>query len=130
MNALELVQKGYACFGSGDIPGLLQLMSPDISWQFHGDRAAPYTRQVKGTAAVAEWFGQVAQADDIQAFEPREFLAGPDHVTVVGREKTIARPGGKTFECEWVHIWWVKDGRITRFWGMLDSEAAGKARST
>ena len=78
---------------------------------------------------MGEWFGQVAQADQIQAFEPKEFLAGPDHVTVIGTEKTVALPGGKTFECEWVHVWWVKDGKITRFWGMLDSEAAGKARS-
>jgi len=30
MNALELVQKGYGCFGSGDIPGLLQLMAPEV----------------------------------------------------------------------------------------------------
>ena len=30
------------------------------------------------------WFSQVAAVDGIQVFEPRQMLAGPDHVTVVG----------------------------------------------
>ncbi len=128
-DALSVVQNAYGCFGRGDIPAMLALMTPDIDWQFHGDRSVPYTRRLKGPAAVAEWFGQVVAADDIQSFEPREFLAGPDHVTVIGHERTRAKPSGGVFDCDWVHIWQVKGGKITRFWGMLDTEAAAKART-
>ena len=79
-------------------------------------------------AQVAEWFGMVAQADGIQAFEPREFLVGPDHVTVIGFERTQALPNGRLFECEWVHVWQVRDGKLARFYGILDSEASSAAR--
>jgi uncharacterized protein len=127
-SALATVQNAYACFGRGDIPALLDLLSPDVSWQFVGDRRAPYTGRVSGPAAVAAWFGAVAQADDIQAFEPREFLVGENHVTVIGWERSAAKPSGRAFECEWVHVWTVRDGRIPRFWGMLDSEAVATAR--
>jgi ketosteroid isomerase-like protein len=125
---LTLVQQAYAAFGSGDIPGLLALLSPDVRWEFAGDSKASYTGRFSGHGQVGEWFQCVAQADGIQAFEPREFREGPDHVTVLGWERTQALPGGSVFECQWVHVWQARDGRLTRFWGMLDTEAAARAR--
>jgi ketosteroid isomerase-like protein len=125
---LQTVQTAYAAFGRGDLPALLALMSADVRWRFVGDRTAPYTGEVVGPAQLAEWFGAVAQADDIQAFEPRQFLAGPGHVTVIGHERSVARNSGRPFESDWVHVWTVEGGRIKSFFGMLDSEAAAKAR--
>jgi uncharacterized protein len=130
MNAfLSQVQDGYAAFGRGDIPGLLALLTPDVRWEFVGDSRAPYTGRFTGRGQVGEWFQCVAQADAIQAFEPREFIAGKDHVTVLGWERTQALPGGAVFECEWVHVWQARDGQVARFWGMLDTEAAARARA-
>jgi ketosteroid isomerase-like protein len=123
------IQTAYAAFGRGDLPALLAMMTDDVDWQFVGDRAAPYTGRVRGQAQVAEWFVAVAQADDIQAFEPREFFAGSDHVTVLGWERTVARPGNGRFDTDWVHLWTLRGGRIARFVGFLDSEAAGRARA-
>jgi hypothetical protein len=50
-------------------------------------------------------------------------------VTVIGWERTAALPCGKVFEAEWVHVWSVCDGLVTRLWGMLDTEAAAAARA-
>lgn len=127
-DALTTIQNAYTAFGSGDIPALLNLLTEDVRWQFAGDRKTPYTATVNGRGQVGEWFGAVAQADDIQAFEPRQFLVGPDHVTVLGWERTVSKPSGKSFESEWVHVWRVRDGRVSSFWGMLDSEASALAR--
>jgi len=128
-DALSTVQNLYGCFGRGDIAGLLQLLTPDVEWQFIGDRKMPYTGKVKGHGGVGEWFGGVAKNDDIQAFEPREFLVGPDHVTVLGFERTRDQTTGRVFECEWVHVIRVTNGKVSRFWGMLDTEAAAAARA-
>lgn len=125
---LALVQEAYARFGRGDIPGLLALAAPDIEWQFVGDRAAPYTATVRGHGQVGEWFAAVVAADDIREFEPLRMLAGGDVVTVIGRERTVARATGREFSCAWVHVWELREGRVARFWGMLDSEASGAAR--
>lgn len=127
-DALTTIQKLYAAFGAGDLPALLSHLDEQVVWQFHGDKAAPYTARVVGKGQVAEWFGAVAAADDIQAFEPREFLSAPGHVTVLGWERTVARPGGGTFECDWVHVFQVANGLVTRFVGFYDSEAAARAR--
>jgi ketosteroid isomerase-like protein len=127
-DALATIQNAYAAFGRGDVPAILEMLTDDVQWQFCGDRKAPYTGTLKGRGQIGEWFGSVAGADDIQAFEPRQFLVGPDHVTVLGWERTVSRPAGKPFECEWVHVWRVRDGRIAGFWGMLDTEASANAR--
>lgn len=58
----------------------------------------------------------------------RQLLVGTDHVTVLGWERTVSNPAGKAFECEWVHVWRVRDGRISSFWGMLDTAASASAR--
>ncbi len=73
-------------------------------------------------------FGHVAELDGIQAFEPREFLAGPDHVTVLGWERTQALPAGKVFETDWVHVFNLRDGKVTRFIGTYDTAAVAAAR--
>ena len=127
-DALTTVQSAYAAFGRGDVPAILQMLTDDVRWQFIGDRKAPYTGTVSGRGQVGEWFGTIPQVDDIQAFEPRQFLVGPDHVTVIGWERTVSKPSGKPFECEWVHVWRVRDERIYSFLGMLDTEASANAR--
>lgn len=125
---LSTVQAVYAAFGRGDLAGVLDRLADDVTWQFTGDRAMPYTGTFRGRARVGEWFAAIPQVDAIQAFEPREFFSGPDHVTVLGWERTASTTTGKVFETEWVHVWSVRDGRVVRFWGMFDTEAAAAAR--
>jgi uncharacterized protein len=126
---LDVVQAAYAAFGSGNIPAILDLAVEDIEWTFHGAQGLAYTGSFSGKTAVAKWFANVVQTEDIQAFEPREFLVGGDHVTVLGWERTRALPQGRIFETDWVHVFTVRDGRVVRFWGMYDTQAAAAARS-
>ena len=84
-------------------------------------------RQAQGERVVAVP-GVLAESDDIHQFEPRKFLEGPGHVTVIGWERTCLRPGGVPFESDWVHVFNVEGDRITRFIGTLDTAARGAAR--
>ena len=125
----ELVQNMYAAFGRGDVPALLANMTDDIEWTMNGTLDLPYMGTFRGKAAVAQWFGHVAQADDIQVFEPREFFAGADHVTVLGWERTRALPGGGVFEAHWMHLMTMREGKLARFVGLYDTAAAAQARA-
>ncbi len=122
-SALQLVQQGYAAFGRGDIEGLLALLTDDVDWKFLASDGVPVAGQYSGKQAVKGWFGKLAESDDIQKFEPREFLEGPDHVTVLGWEQTRPKPNGRVFESDWVHVFVVRDGKISRWIGTLDSAA-------
>lgn len=124
----DTIQSMYAAFGRGDLPALLEHLSDDVEWTHHGSIGLPFMGTFRGKAAVAKWFADVAAVDGVQAFEPREFLAGPDHVTVLGWERTRALPNGNVFETDWVHVFNVKNGRVTRFVGSYDTAASAAAR--
>jgi ketosteroid isomerase-like protein len=85
-------------------------------------------RTARGKDDVMRWFGEVFAVDGIQAFEPRQMLAGPDHVTVLGWERTQALPTGGIFESNWIHVWQLRGGKLSKFFGMLDTAAVARAR--
>lgn len=126
---LQVVQAAYAAFGRGDLQAVLASVAEDVQWTFRGAAGLPYTGTWRTKADVAKWFEAIPRADDIQALEPREFLAGGEHVTVLGWERSRAVPGGRIFETEWVHVFTVRDGRVVRFWGMYDTQASAAART-
>ena len=119
----QVVQQAYAAFGRGDLEGILALLTDDVDWRFLASAGIPYAGRCTGKQEVQGWFGKLAESDDIQKFEPREFLEGPNHVTVLGWEQTQPRPNGKAFESEWVHVFTLRDGKISRWIGTLDTAA-------
>jgi uncharacterized protein len=127
---IETVQAAYEAFGRGDVPALLAQLTDDVEWTFDGSTGDAYMRTARGKDDVVRWLGQVAAVDGIQAFEPRQMLAGPEHVTVIGWERTQALPAGGVFETHWVHVWQLQGPKIARFFGMFDTAAAARARAT
>ncbi len=95
--AVEVVQTAYAAFGRGDLPAILDLVSEDVDWKFFGARGLPYTGVFRTKEEVAKWFTSIPEVDNILVFEPREFINGGENVTVLGWERTQARPSGKIF---------------------------------
>lgn len=119
--ATEVVRKAYEAFGRGDVPGVLALCAPAIDWEFVGPSKLGYAGKRSNHAGVADFFMKVGQLDDIHIFEPREFIENGENVAVLGWEKTTARDTGKRFECEWAHVFTVKDGKVTRWRGFADT---------
>jgi uncharacterized protein len=124
---VDVVRAAYNAFGRGDIPAIINLLGENVDWRFIGAKHLAYSGRFK-KSQIAQWFADVAAADDVQAFEPREFIPGGEHVTVLGWERCAAIPSGKVFESGWVHVFTVKHGKITRFWGIYDTEASAAAR--
>lgn len=119
----EVIQQAYAAFGRRDIAAILDMLTDDVDWRFHASTSVPYGGRYTGKAQVQAWFGTLAESDDIQKFEPREFLAGPDHVTVIGWEQVRPLPDGKVFESDWVHVFTLKGDKVSRWIGTADTAA-------
>ena len=127
MNNTEIVQKGYECFGTGDVPGLLDLLSDDIEWTVPEIENAPFAGSRTGRDAVGQFFTQLAEAEDITRFEPLEFVSEGDKVVVLGESEATVRSTGKTYQTEWVHVFHVHDGKIREFQEFFDNAAATRA---
>ena len=124
----ETVQAMHGALGRGDIASLLGMVTDNVEWIHRGSLGLPYMGTFRGKAALQQWFGHVAEYDGIEVFEPREFLAGPDHVTVLGWERTQALPGGGVFETDRVHAMQLRGGKVCRFVGSYDTAAVAIAR--
>jgi uncharacterized protein len=130
MTPTAVVQRAYEAFSRGDMDTLMALMTDDIDWRFNASKSdMPYGGHYSGKAEVARWFQMLAENDEIQQFEPREFLEGPNHVTVLGWERVRPRPNGRPFDSDWVHVFKVRGDKVCRWIGTADTAARTAALS-
>ena len=124
----SVVQRTYAAFGRGDIPGVLDTLATDIVWApvIGASPAVPMGGERRGRAAVAEFFTTLGRSLTFEVFEPREYVAQGDKVVVLGyyRAKTAA---GRPFASDWVMIFTVSNGKVTRFQEFTDVAALNAA---
>lgn len=111
---VDVVQGTYEAFGRGDIPALLGLLTDDVEWTFQGPSMIPFAGPRRGREGVAEFFSLLGETIEFQQFEPREFVAQGDTVVVVGYERNLIKPTGRTFEQEWAHVYTLRDGMIAK----------------
>jgi ketosteroid isomerase-like protein len=125
----KVVQDAYAAFGRGDIPTLLGYMTDDVQWQpvLGTGKHVPFSGERTGKAAVAEFFKIVAETEDFQQFEPREFVAQGDKVVAIGRYRAITKATGKTFESDFVMVFTLRGGKVAGFREFTDSAAVNAA---
>jgi ketosteroid isomerase-like protein len=126
---VTVVQNAYAAFGRGDIATLLSYMSDDIQWRpvIGTAKHVPFSGERKGKAAVGEFFKQVAESEDFQQFEPREFVAQGDTVVALGHYRGAVKRTGRTFDSDFVMVFTLRDGKVVAFREFTDSAAINAA---
>ena len=120
---IEIVRKLYAAFGSGDIQAILANVADEVDWEFVGPATLAYAGRRRNRDEVAAFFADIPKADDIHMFEPREFIDGGAHVTVLGWEQSTALDTKKEFSSEWVHVFTFKNDKVTRWRGFFNTAA-------
>ena len=120
---VEVVQQSYEAVGRGDIPALLDLLTDDVEWTFQGPSVIPLAGIRRGHEGVAEFFSLVGGNLEFEQFEPREFVAQGDTVVVLGFERSLVKPTGRTFEQEWAHVYKLREGKVAEFLALEDTAA-------
>ena len=109
---VDVVQQGYEAFGRGDIPAVLELLTDDVEWTEQGPSVIPFAGTFRGREGIAEFFTLLDETLEFEQFEPRKFVGQGDTVVVVGYERGLVKPTGRTFEHEWAHVYTLRDGKI------------------
>jgi uncharacterized protein len=120
---LGVVKQIYAAFGRGDMPAVLNLIADPVDWQEVCPASLPNAGARRNRAAVAKFFLDEAQVEDVKVFEPREFILAGENVTVLGYLEGYARDTKQEFRSDWIHLFTVQNGKITRWRGFLDTAA-------
>jgi uncharacterized protein len=124
---IAAVQKVYAAFAGRNIAPILAALSPTVEWgePVHPLNPAAGTRH--GHAGFLEWLHIGHASEEVLVLEPRQFLADADSVAVVGYTQCLAKPTGKRYETDFVHLITFKEGKIERFREFFDTYAAAEA---
>jgi uncharacterized protein len=120
---VDVVKRFYGAFGRGDIPTALGLLADDVEWTFQAPSVIPFAGTRRGREGVAQFFSLVGETLEFQQFEPREFVGQGDTVVVLGYERNLIKPTGRTFEQEWAHVYTLRDGKIAKHQGFENTAA-------
>jgi ketosteroid isomerase-like protein len=121
--ATDIVQQAYAAFGRADVPAILELVADDVDWEFVGPKSLPYAGHRRSREEAGAFFAALAQTDAITVFEPLEFIEAGEHVTVLGRSQATNLETKLEFSADWVHVFTIKNGKVTRWRGFSDTAA-------
>lgn len=126
---VQTIKDAYAAFQRGDVAAILALLTDDVKWELPGPAEIPYAGSRHGRNGAAEFFQRLGEADEVQVFEPRRFLADGNLVVVFGRYEARVRATGKTAASDWVHVFEFRDGKVASWREYYDSAEYAKAYS-
>jgi ketosteroid isomerase-like protein len=125
---VALIQSLYAAFGRGDIAAVIAGLAPDVDWETVGSRTDfPNFGPHRGIGEVQDFFRLVGENEDFSEFTPRELYAAADKVFALGTYRLTVKKTGAPVATEWVHVFTVKDGKVTRFREHTDTAQFAKA---
>lgn len=123
----KTVKQAYDYFKSGNIEGVLSLMSNDVDWRLPNIENMPHAGTRKGLEQVTEFFSTLAEAQDAKQFDPNEFIAQGDRVVALGHYIWKVKANNREYESDFVHVFTVREGKITGFDEYFDTTPATMA---
>lgn len=104
---VNLAQQGYAAFGRGDIPAVLELIAEDIDWKAEAQTSdVPWNIHAKNKEDMVRFFQALGDGLEFQTFNPYNFVHSGNQVVcqveIVGKY----RNSGKVLSTTEVH-WWT-----------------------
>lgn len=120
---VEVIKAFYAAFARGDMGAILDMLTDDVDWQIAGPaELIPWAGHRRGRAQVADFFALIAETIEISEFVADEFIAQADNVVVLGHDHAMIKATGYHFDNQWVHVFTVTAGKISRLreWYLID----------
>jgi uncharacterized protein len=124
---VKLVKQIYENFKQGDIKALLHLLSENIEWQLPEIENVPFAGKRRGHEQMGQFFASLAGTQEVQHFDPREFIAQGDKVVALGHYAWRVKSTGREFGGDFAHVFTVNDGKVIRFHEYMDTAAAAAA---
>ena len=124
---IKLVQQIYQHFKRGDIKALLNQLSVNIEWQLPEIENVPFAGRRRGHEEMGQFFESLVDTQEIQHFDPREFIARGDKVLALGHYAWRVKSTGREFGGDFAHVFTVLDGKVVKFHEYMDTAAAAAA---
>jgi uncharacterized protein len=117
---ISLVQTAFADFANGNIQGIADACTEDITWGSYHHPAVPYSGTFHGRSGVIAFFASLASSLDYKAVTPNEFYADGDTVLVRGYHEAMVKATGKTFGHDFIMHFSLLDGKVSGYFAFVD----------
>ncbi len=124
----EVVRSMYDAFATGDVPAVVARMDPQVEWNEAENFPYADRNPYMGPDAVVEGvFARLGAEWEYWNIQVDHVLDAGSNVVVLGRYHAKHRETGKEMDAQCAHIWWLRDGKITRFQQYADTAQARAA---
>lgn len=121
-NRTLVQERIYEAFARGDIPTVLAALDPNIEWEEPQASGLYDAGPHRGVQAVAEEIIAPALTYYEEfAVAPQEFVDAGDRVFVLGEFRGKGKASGTPFVAPFVHIFTVRNGKVTHFRNFTDT---------
>jgi len=107
---VEVIRRGYAAFGAGDMATLRELFTDDAVWHVPGSGSLSGAKQ--GRDEILSMLGELMTRSDGTLVVTLEEVAARDHHPWALNRNTATR-GTKTLEQSVVIVFELRDGRVS-----------------
>jgi steroid delta-isomerase-like uncharacterized protein len=116
---VRVVQQWFMAFGQGDLPAIVNTVAEDVDWQSPVRRTEPgelsWAKPRHSRDEVALYFKELREKVQPEKLEAFQFTAQDDRVVVEGMNRGTVNATGRPYEHDWVMVFTLRDGKITRF---------------
>ena len=87
----------------------------------------PFAGIRRGREQMGQFFASLVDTQEVQHFDPREFIAQGDKVVALGHYAWRVKSTGREFGGDFAHVFTVNGGQVIRFHEYMDTAAAAAA---
>ncbi len=121
---LALVKQLYADFAAGNIEAFTAALAADIVWnEAEHNPYLPNSPYLGLDAVMSGVFTPLGEDWASFNVNPEQYLSDGDTVAMFGRYDAQYKATGKTMQPQVVHVWTVKDGKLSSFQQYADTAA-------
>ncbi|MEW2418269.1 nuclear transport factor 2 family protein [Streptomyces sp. NPDC046866] len=124
---VEVVRRFFQLFEEGRLADIEALLAPDFEWVYHGPASLPWAGVRRGVTGFREFFGIVRELIQVQECIAHEYLDAGDRVVVLGVSRTLVLANGARYEAQWMNVFTVRDGLISRYLDLYDTASVVEA---
>jgi uncharacterized protein len=112
----QTIQKIYDAFKAKDLATILQLQADDTEWSVAGPAdKIPWAAKRYGKDGVTDFLKILGSLLIPEVFQIEHYLENGDTVVALGFQKGYVRSTRVPYEFDFVHVWQLRQGMVTKF---------------
>ncbi|MET3988072.1 nuclear transport factor 2 family protein [Streptomyces sp. PvR034] len=124
---VEVVRRFFQLFDEGRLADIEPLLAPDFTWVYHGPASLPWAGTYSGVVGFREFFAIVRELIQVQECQAYDYLDAGDRVVVLGFSRTRVLTNDACYEAQWMNVFTVRDGLISRYLDLFDTASVVEA---